>query len=265
MADLDLTLVQSDPAWEAPQVNLHALAGIMQTLPDTAELVLLPEMFATGFSMEASLLAEPPDGPISHWMAGQARDHHVILAGSVVTGDGGHYYNRLLWMLPNGSAGAYDKRHLFCLAGEDRVYTAGDKRVIARVKGWKVCLSICYDLRFPAWLRQPADPAQRYDLLVCVANWPESRKDAWTTLLRARAIENQCYVAGVNRTGTDGVGIRYHGASAVFGPEGEAVLTASGDEAMFRCLLRHDRIRETRERFPFLNDGDRFRIFDDPA
>lgn len=260
MADLDLTLIQADPSWENARGNLAALDGIIRTLPETTEIVLLPEMFSTGFTMDAGALAQPMTGDTVSWMSRTARERNIILTGSVIISEEERFYNRLLWVLPNGTIGQYDKRHLFAYAGEDAVYTPGHKRLIAQAKGWKICVSICYDLRFPVWLRQPAAPEQRYDLLICVANWPRSRADAWTALLRARAIENQCFTAGVNRTGTDGNGILYAGGSCVFGPGGEALLLAKDKEEALRCTLKKERISEIRQQFPFLDDADQFSI-----
>jgi predicted amidohydrolase len=261
MADLDLTLIQPDLAWEDPGANLTSLDQVTATLPATAELVMLPEMFSTGFSMRARQLAEPMDGATVSWMLGVARKKNVILTGSVIIRERGRYYNRLVWALPNGDVAHYDKRHLFSFAGEDAVYRPGDTRVISMVKGWKVALSVCYDLRFPVWLRQPLERGTRYDLLINVANWPESRSEAWRALLRARAIENQCYTAGVNRTGTDGNGIAYAGGSVVFGPEGETIAEAGAEAGLVQCVLHKERIRQVRNQFPFLDDGDTFSLF----
>lgn len=261
MADLDLTLIQSDVSWENPGANLEAFDRTIRALPGGAELVLLPEMFSTGFTMHADTLAQPMTGASVRWMQRTAQEKNIILAGSLIIEEDARYYNRLLWALPDGSLGHYDKRHLFAFAGEDAVYTPGQKKVIARVKGWKVCLSICYDLRFPVWLRQPREAGKRYDLLISVASWPESRAEAWKTLLRARAIENQCYVAGVNRTGTDGYGIRYAGGSCVFGPGGETVLEAQDQPETPHAVLEKSRISAVRDQFPFLDDADSFSIF----
>lgn len=261
MADLDLTLIQSDVSWENPGANLEAFDRTIRALPGGAELVLLPEMFSTGFTMHADTLAQPMTGASVRWMQRTAQEKNIILAGSLIIEDEGHYYNRLLWVLPNGTVAHYDKRHLFAFAGEDAVYTPGQKRVIARVKGWKVCLSICYDLRFPIWLRQPPEAGKRYDLLISVASWPQSRSEAWKTLLRARAIENQCYTAGVNRTGTDGNGIPYAGGSCLFGPAGESLLEAGDQPDTLHATLTKARIAAVRDQFPFLDDQDLFSIF----
>lgn len=256
MADLSVTLIQSDLRWENTAANLESLEKQIDALPEDTELILLPEMFTTGFSMRAVALAGTMEGEAVRWMKRKAREKRAALAGSLIISDHGHYFNRLLWVLPNGRTAAYDKRHLFSYADEHLHYSPGDKRLIARLKGWKIALTICYDLRFPVWLRQPVDPASRYDLLVCVANWPESRAGAWNTLLRARAIENQCYVAGVNRIGTDGHGIAYGGDSCLIDPLGEVLTIRHGQQATLTQRLSRTHLEEVRRRFPFLADAD---------
>lgn len=172
--------------------------------------------------------------------------------------DSGKYFNRLIWMLPNGEYGNYDKRHLFAYGDEHNHYTAGHKRLIASVKGWKINLQTCYDLRFPVWARQSSP--NEYDLLIYVANWPEKRRLAWKVLLQARAIENQCYVVGVNRTGEDGNGIYYSGDSMIIDPVGEIIYQKPNDEDVFTFTLQKDNVAEVRERFPFWKDADSFNI-----
>lgn len=261
MEDLHLTLIQSDTCWEDVDRNLDLLDRKIDAIPGRTELVVLPEMFATGFSMEKEKLAEAMTGKTVTWMKRKAQEKNIILTGSVIIRDGDRYYNRLLWVLPNGTFGQYDKRHLFSYAEEDRHYTPGQKKLIARVKGWKVCLSVCYDLRFPVWLRQPPEKDNRYDLLVCVANWPESRAGAWNGLLQARAIENQCFVAGVNRTGTDGNGLLYGGDSSVISPSGALVARGGPDESVIRCRLDGTAVQKERTRFPFQEDADNYKIY----
>jgi predicted amidohydrolase len=259
MHDLNLTLIQTPLIWENPEANLEMLDRKIDSLPETAELVILPEMFTTGFSMRPEEFAGSMDDAPVRWMLMKTKQKNIILAGSLMIREDDHYYNRLLWVLPNGMMGFYDKRHLFGYAEENQHYQPGEKRLIARVKGWRICLVVCYDLRFPVWLRQPPEPENRYDLLVCVANWPGSRAVAWNTLLRARAIENECYVAGVNRTGVDGNGIAYKGDSCVIDPAGELLLTAGDDEAsVLGCTISRGVINDQRRRFPFLDDADRF-------
>ncbi|MBC7903126.1 MAG: amidohydrolase [Gemmatimonadaceae bacterium] len=261
MSTLTITIVQTRLHWEDKAANLAMLEEKILGVAGPTELVLLPEMFSTGFSMNPSRLAEGMDGETVRWMKAVAAKKKVILAGSVIIEEDGAYFNRLIWMLPNGKSGVYDKRHRFAYAGEDQEYTAGNKRLIASVKGWKINLQICYDLRFPVWARQhQASAGPEYDLLVYVANWPEKRQHAWKSLLTARAIENQCYVAGINRVGEDGNGIVYNGGSTVIDPLGETLYQKDGDEDLFTITLRKEELDEVRERFPFWRDADNFTI-----
>ncbi|GAA4301053.1 amidohydrolase [Compostibacter hankyongensis] len=261
--DLTLTLIQTDLYWEDKAANLGMLREKIADLKERTQVIVLPEMFSTGFSMQPEKLAESMAGPSLQWMKGLAREKKVILTGSLIVEDQGGYYNRMLWVMPDGRVGYYDKRHLFAYAGEDRQYTAGNRRLIVRVNGWKLLLQVCYDLRFPVWSRQTAgrendDPS--YDILLYPANWPASRAAAWDTLLRARAIENQCYVIGVNRVGTDGNGIRYQGGSSVVGPLGELLYGKTDDEDCFTITLSFEELAGARARYPFLKDADRFDI-----
>jgi predicted amidohydrolase len=217
-------------------------------------------MFNTGFSMRPEALAEPMDGATVAWMKAIAAHHRCILAGSLMIAEEGHYFNRLVWMQPNGQAGYYDKRHLFAYAGEDKHYAPGGKRLIASVNGWKINLQVCYDLRFPVWARQQLsdDGEPEYDVLVYVANWPERRVQAWKTLLKARAIENQCYVVGVNRTGHDGNGIYHSGDSMVVDPLGEVVCQFTHEEVVHSLELDAAHLNDLRRKLPFLADADDF-------
>jgi omega-amidase len=184
----------------------------------------------------------------------------IILTGSVIIEENGHYFNRLLWVLPNGTIGHYDKRHRFAYAGEDQEYTPGNKRLIASVKGWKINLQVCYDLRFPVWARQQSHDAPEYDILLYVANWPERRNHAWKTLLTARAIENQCYVIGVNRVGKDGNDIPHNGDSMVVDALGAVLYHRSGEEDIHTLTLQKESLEEIRNKFPFWKDADGFKI-----
>lgn len=226
------------------------------------ELAILPEMFNTGFSMNPALLAEPMEGPTVQWMHDMSKKHRVILTGSFMAAEGGQFYNRLLWMLPNGVYGSYDKRHLFAYAGEDAHFTGGHKRLIASVKGWKVLLQVCYDLRFPVWSRQQMKSPEEaeYDLLIYVANWPERRNHAWKTLLQARAIENQCYVIGVNRIGMDGHQVYHSGDTMIVDPMGACLYEKAHDEDMHTLTLDKEVLLSIREKLPFLRDADQFDI-----
>jgi omega-amidase len=216
-------------------------------------------MFTTGFSMNPSQLAEKMDGESVEWMRKMATQYRLILTGSLIIEEEGHYFNRLIWMLPTGVLGYYDKRHLFAFAGEDQHYTAGDKRLITAVNGWRFNLQVCYDLRFPVWARQQIINGEpEYDVLVYVANWPERRRQAWTTLLQARAIENQCYVIGVNRIGEDGNGIYHSGDSMVIDPLGEILFAQKDQETIHTLTLNKERLTEVRQSLPFLKDGDGF-------
>lgn len=231
------------------------------SIQEKAEVVVLPEMFSTGFSMKPEALAETMDGETLQWMKRVAAERKIILTGSVIIEEEGNYYNRLIWMLPNGQYGVYDKRHRFAYAEEDKHYTAGNKRLIASVKGWKINLLICYDLRFPVWARQQAQPGEmEYDLLIYVANWPERRVQAWKTLLQARAIENQSYVVGVNRVGDDGNDVHYSGESMVIDPLGEILYTKKDAEDIFTIELDKKHLDTVREKFPFWKDADDFMI-----
>src|ERR1700677_3019146 len=216
MSTLTVTTIQPDLQWEDKTANLRRLEEKIDAIGVHTELVILPEMFSTGFSMRPEVLAERMDGPTVDWMKNMAARKKVILTGSVIIEEEGKYFNRLIWMLPNGQYGYYDKRHRFAYAGENEHYSAGHKRLIASVKGWKILLQVCYDLRFPVWSRQAAeDGLPEYDLIIYVANWPQRRSLAWKTLLQARAIENQSYVAGVNRVGNDGNNIAHSGDSMI--------------------------------------------------
>ncbi len=221
-------------------------------------MVILPEMFSTGFSMKPEILAEKMDGETISWMKKITAEKKIILTGSLIIEEDNKYYNRLIWMLPNGEYGVYDKRHLFAYGDEHTHYTAGDKRLIASVKGWKINLQVCYDLRFPVWSRQGAE--KEYDVLIYVANWPEKRSLAWKTLLQARAIENQCYVIGVSRVGEDGNHILYSGDSRIVDPLGEILYQKKNEEDIFTYTLKKEILDDAREEFPFWKDADSFII-----
>jgi len=236
------------------------LAQKIRDIQDPTEIIVLPEMFTTGFSMQPEKFAETMDGPTIDWMRRLSAEKRAIITGSIIIEENENYYNRLIWMLPNGQLGYYDKRHLFAFAGEDQHYTSGNKRLIASVKGWKINLQICYDLRFPVWARQQSSETPEYDVLVYVANWPESRSHAWKSLLIARAIENQCYVIGVNRVGEDGNGIAHSGDSMVVDPLGQVLLQLSNAEAFETVAISKQELEEGRTRFPFWKDADSFTI-----
>lgn len=227
-----------------------------------AQVVILPEMFSTGFSMKPGLLAETMDGPTVQWMKKTAATNKVIITGSLMIEEAGKYFNRAIWMQPNGQCGWYNKRHLFAYAGEDKHYTAGQQRFIASVNGLKVLLLVCYDLRFPVWSRQQFDTQKQfeYDVLIYIANWPQRRSAAWKTLLQARAIENQCYVIGVNRVGADGNGIHHSGNSMVIDPLGEVLYHKEEAEDLFSIKLEKAKLEAARQQFQFWRDADAFEI-----
>ena len=276
MNNLTVTIIQTDLYWEDKKANLEMLQQKIESINETTVVVILPEMFSTGFSMKPKILAEKMDGATVNWMKKISSDKKIILTGSIiiedpaVANDGDKkYFNRLVWMLPNGKYGIYDKRHLFAYGDEHTHFSAGGKRLIASVKGWRINLQVCYDLRFPVWARQSASNQKKesgqgdepeYDLLIYVANWPDKRGHAWKTLLQARAIENQCYVIGVNRIGEDGNGIKYSGDSMIVDPVGKIIYQKTNDAAIFTYTLEKEKLNEVREKFPFMKDSDSFII-----
>ena len=261
MNSLTITLIQTDIHWEDKKANLEMLSKKIDSIQEKTEVIILPEMFSTGFSMKPELFAEEMNGETVEWMKKIAYEKRIILTGSIMIKQDEKNFNRLIWMLPNGEYGIYDKRHLFAYGNEQKHFNAGSKRLIASVKGWKINLQVCYDLRFSVWARQSqASLIPEYDLLIYVANWPEQRIHAWKTLLTARAIENQCYVVGVNRTGIDGNGIRHNGESMIVDPLGEILYSKKSDEAIFTYTLRKEKLTEVREKFPFWKDADSFNI-----
>lgn len=261
MSSLTITTIQTALHWEDKKANLQMLEEKIMGIEERTELVVLPEMFSTGFSMKPAELAETMDGETVQWMKRVAAQKKIILTGSLIIKEQDNYYNRFVWMLPNGLHGVYDKRHRFAFAGEDKEYTAGNKRLIASVKGWKINLQVCYDLRFPVWARQQSQPeGPEYDILIYVANWPEKRSHAWKTLLQARAIENQCYVIGVNRVGNDGNEIYHSGDSMVIDPLGEVLYYKKDDEDVHTITLQQEQLDVIRAKLPFLKDADGFMI-----
>ena len=268
---LIITIIQTKLHWEDKTANLQMLEQKIYGMKEKTEIVVLPEMFSTGFSMKPETLAETMEGETVMWMKRIATTKKIILTGSIIIKEDGSFYNRLIWMLPNGQYGIYDKRHRFAFAGEDEHYTAGNKRMIASVKGWKINLQICYDLRFPVWARQTSPSnslskgegglaATEYDVLIYIANWPERRSAAWKTLLQARAIENQSYVVGVNRVGKDGNDINHSGDSMIIDPLGEILYHKKDEEDIFTITLDKDHLQTVREKFPFWKDADGFQI-----
>jgi predicted amidohydrolase len=256
---LHIALVQADIVWEDKAANLRQYENYIENIQGKKEVIVLPEMFSTGFSMAPGRLAETMDGDTVLWMKEMSRRHRAIITGSLIIEEDGKYYNRLLWVRPDGEVGKYDKRHLFGYADEDKHYTPGGKRLIASVNGWRICLMVCYDLRFPVWAR---NTGAEYDVLLYVANWPEKRSLAWKTLLQARAIENMSYTVGVNRVGNDAMGLSYKGESSVFGPLGELLWQKADEPASQAVVLEKTHLEQTRQQLPFLNDADKFMLLD---
>jgi omega-amidase len=262
MSNLSFTLIQSALHWEDKHQNLSMFEKKIRNMDNSSHVIVLPEMFSTGFSMAPQKLAENMEGSTMQWLKKMAAEKRVIITGSFIAEEGGEYFNRLIWMLPNGEFGQYDKRHLFAFAGEHDKYKGGNKRLVARVNGWKINLQVCYDLRFPVWARQQFDEQHEfeYDVLLYVANWPERRNTAWKSLLQARAIENQCYVIGLNRVGKDGNDINHSGNSMVIDPLGEILYHKEHEEDIFTVHLDKDHLEEVRRKFQFWRDADKFRI-----
>jgi omega-amidase len=263
MDNLRVTLIQTLLHWEDPVANRAMLEEKIWRIGQPTDVILLPEMFTTGFTMSAAPLAEAMNLSTTKWMKQMADQTEALILGSVIVKDEGRFFNRLIWAEPGGKVRTYDKRHLFRMANEHTIYTGGEGRLVATWKGWRICPLVCYDLRFPVWSRNRWDPALKiveYDLLVYVANWPKPRVSAWDTLLKARAMENLSYVAGVNRTGLDGEGIPYNGHSAVIDPRGASLWEAGEEEAIHTALLDFEVLRTHRERFPAFLDSDGFRL-----
>jgi len=258
MQDLNVTLVQVDQRWEDKEANLRHYADLL-TQVGTTDLVLLPEMFHTGFSMSAKRLADPADDSIGiRWLQECARATHAAFFTSIMINDNGRYYNRGVFVTSDGRVSVYDKRKTFGLAGEDAVYTAGTSETIVSYKGWHIQLQICYDLRFPEIARNRlcANDAAAYDVLLYVANWPARRNVHWRTLLPARAIENQCWVAAVNRVGQDGNGLAYSGNSMFVDALGNIIECSEDCEEVKTLRLSYDNLMQTRKNLPFLKDRD---------
>jgi predicted amidohydrolase len=251
---LRVTLVQAELAWQDPAANRHRLASHFRGLIGHTDLVVLPEMFSTGFSMDAAALAEDMNGPTVGWMREEAAALGCVVTGSLIVREQGRCYNRLVWARPDGTLEHYDKRHLFRIANEQDHYAAGARRMVFDLKGWRVCPMICYDLRFPVWSRCRDD----YDLLLYVANWPQRRAHAWSTLLKARAIENLSYVVGVNRIGKDGNGATYAGDSVALDFLGQPLSSEGGGDRVETAVLDLESLQAYRTSFPAHLDADRF-------
>lgn len=278
MTDLKVTTIQADIIWENKTSNLKKYEQLLSAIPlksgngnaDT-DIIILPEMFTTGFSMNPKPLAETLFGQTFQWMADTARRLDAVVTGSFICVDNGHYYNRLIWMQPDGNYAKYDKRHLFSLANEHLHYTEGGTRQTVTWRGWRICPLICYDLRFPVWSRNVPDFPLKdenfahldaspgyYDLLLYVANWPERRSHAWKSLLAARALENQTYVVGVNRVGNDGNDVYHSGDTSIIDFTGDILFYQKHTEGVHTTILSLSKLQEFRKKFGFLNDQDSF-------
>ncbi len=255
MSILKVTTFQAYLFWENIEKNLNNLALRLSSIREKTDLIILPEMFNTGFTMNALSLAEEMNGKSMQWMKQQANRFECVVTGSLAIKEDGKYYNRLIWMRPDGSYEKYDKRHLFRPGKEDLVYTAGKEKLITELNGWKICPVICYDLRFPVWLRNE-EPG--YDLMLIVANWPERRAQHWRTLIAARAIENQAFIIGVNRVGHDGNEIYHSGDSMCIDPNGKTVYYKPNDEDLYTFSISKEEVNKTRNALPFLKDADPF-------
>ncbi|MCG2418035.1 amidohydrolase [Aequorivita sp. F47161] len=255
--DLKITIIQSELVWERAEANRELFSKKFETIETETDLIILPEMFTTGFSMNAEKLAEPNNGQTLNWMIAEAKKYNCAITGSVIISENSTFFNRLFFVFPNGDYKKYDKKHTFTLAKENETYSAGTERLIVDYKGWKICPLICYDLRFPVWSRN----TEYYDLLIYVANWPKVRTLAWDTLLRARAIENMAYCVGVNRVGLDGNEHEYSGHSAVYDVIGKQVSTTTFEnEFLETVILEKEHIETNRKKFRFLNDSDQFTL-----
>lgn len=253
---MKVALIQSNLIWENPEANRVYFEEKIDRIKESVNLTVLPEMFSTGFTMNPGTIAETMQGETVQWMQTLAKAKKTAITGSVVIEENGNYYNRLLFVFPSGEVQYYDKRHLFTLAGEEKIYTAGNQKLIVDYLGWKICLLVCYDLRFPVFSRN----TDNYDLLVYVANWPSSRILAWDSLLRARAIENLCFTIGANRIGKDANNLSYIGHSQLINPLGEYIINPQETEAVFIAEINYDELVLSRKKFNFLNDADTFEI-----
>jgi len=254
---MKIALVQPQLIWENPEANRNYLSEMIDS-KEASDLIVLPEMFTSGFTMNPAHVAESMHGETVNWMKSLARSKNAAVTGSVVIEENGAFYNRLLFVFPTGEIQTYDKRHLFSLAGEEKIYTSGKDKLIVNYNGWKICLLVCYDLRFPVFARN----TEEYDLLVYVANWPKVRINAWDILLKARAVENLSYVIGVNRTGFDENGHEYNGHSQAIDFLGNDIVAPQENEGVFTAEIDREKMLETRMKLGFLNDKDRFTVLD---
>lgn len=264
MENIQITLIQTALHWENTAANIHSLEEKIRSMEESTDLIILPEMFSTGFTMNAAAVAEPMNLTTFKWMKMMAAHTQAVVTGSYVVKESGNFYNRLVWMRPDGSYDIYDKRHLFRMANEHETYSAGIKNIYPTIKNWRFLPLVCYDLRFPAWSRNNLTSASKggsgYDCLIYIANWPEARRLHWNTLLQARAIENLSYVVGVNRVGEDGKNIPYSGDSSVISPRGEKLFHTEYEEVIKTIELDWNDLQTYREKFPAYLDADIYEI-----
>ncbi len=260
--DLTIGFIQPDIFWEEQDKNLQSISAELDQMDTTAQLILLPEMFSTGFSMNPAKIAEPAEGKAWRFMKSVADRRKAVIAGSILTEENGHYFNRLYVIFPDGSQLHYDKRHLFRMSGEDKLLNAGTSRILFELNGWNILPLVCYDLRFPVWSRnRMIEGKYEYDLLLYVANWPGSRHSVWKSLLKARAIENLAFVAGVNRIGVDGEGLKYLGESMLFDAKGIIKFSGPKEKAgSWTVTISKNELEKFRKKFPVGYDWDRFTL-----
>ena len=257
MSILKITTFQAYLFWENIDKNFQNLGLCLSGIREKTDLIVLPEMFNTGFLMNTDALAEEMNGKTMQWMLQQAKRFECVVTGSLIIKEKNKFYNRLIWMRPDGTYEKYDKRHLFAMGKEDNFYAAGKEKLIVELNGWKIFPAICYDLRFPVWLR---NRDAEYDLLLLVANWPEKRSLHWRTLIPARAVENLAYVVGVNRVGHDGNEIYHSGDSMCIDPNGKTVYYKPNDEDLYTFSISKDEVIKARRLYPFLKDADNFKL-----
>lgn len=249
-------LIQTNLIWENPAENRKLFQEKINSITEAIDLIVLPEMFTSGFTMNPSSVAETMDGDTISWLKEMATTKNCAITGSLVIQEQENFHNRMVFVFPNGEVQHYDKRHLFTLAGEEKVYKAGSEKLIVEYKGWRICPLVCYDLRFPVFSRN----TENYDLLIYVASWPQPRINAWDILLKARAVENLSYAIGVNRVGIDNNNLEYNGHSQVIDELGNYLLSPQENDGFFILELDKNKIHETRNRLNFLNDKDKFTL-----
>ena len=251
---MKVALIQTDIIWEDPEENRSILEIKINSINEEINLIILPEMFTSGFTMQPNFVAESMNGETIFWLKEIAKTKNCAITGSLVITENNNFYNRMVFVFPTGEIQYYDKKHLFTLAGEDKVYTSGKEKVIVSYNNWKICLQVCYDLRFPVFSRN----TENYDLLIYVASWPKVRTNAWDILLKARAVENLSYTIGVNRIGTDNNNLEYIGHSQIIDELGNFIIKPAEREGVFLAVLDKNKMLETRNKLNFLNDRDAF-------